>query len=215
MRKMNFLHYNKIIYRRYPITDEPTYINKYYYYYEKGTHQCYELFRSRAKITTIKSLTWHLTVIWYLNPSMNYQLFVKIAEHLCNRENNFITFTIDQGKIKKIINHVYQQDLDKPPKNKLRKIIFKDNCTLDVVEKLKIVGSIVGKARKIDDSDIYEAMLYINDNKEKITVNKLSKKLNVTTRTIYRRMTNDLNKEKTILNEALNEKIQYTKLCKI
>ena len=89
------------------------------------------------------------------------------------------------------------------------KIIFKDNCTLDVTDKLKIVGSIIGKSRKIHDSDIYDAMLYINDNNEKITTSKLSMNLKVTTRTIYRRMTEELNKEKTILNKALNEKIQY------
>lgn len=213
MRKMNFLHYNKIIYRRFPITDKPTVDNRYYYYYEDGTYECYELFRSKAKITTTRSLIWHLTVLWYLNPSVKYDLFVKISEHLCNRDNNFITFTINNNKIKEIINHVYQQDLDRPPKNRLRKIIFKDNCTLDVVEKLKIVGSIVGKTKKIDDSDLYEAMLYLNDNKQKITVNKLSEHLKVTTRTIYRRMTSELKKEKIILNEALNEKIQHTELC--
>tara|TARA_B100000902_G_scaffold167689_1_gene162381 strand:+ start:984 stop:1613 length:630 start_codon:yes stop_codon:yes gene_type:complete len=209
MRSMNYLHINKIIYRRFPITDKPSLITKDYMYYEDGTHECYELFRSKAKITTTKSLIWHLTVIWYLNQSMTYDEFKRISDHLSNRDNNFVTFTINQKQFNQIIEYVYKQDLERPPKNKLRKIIFKDNCTLDVTDKLKIVGSIIGKSRKIHDSDIYDAMLYINDNNEKITTSKLSMNLKVTTRTIYRRMTEELNKEKTILNKALNEKIQY------
>ena len=75
MRKMNYLHNNKVIYRRFPITDKPTEVTDDYMYYEDGTHECYELFRSKAKITTIKSLIWHLTVIWYLNPEVDIDGF--------------------------------------------------------------------------------------------------------------------------------------------
>ena len=32
-------------------------------YYEDGTHECYELFRSSAKITTYKIFKWHLLVL--------------------------------------------------------------------------------------------------------------------------------------------------------
>lgn len=209
MRKMNYLHTNKVIYRRFPITDKPTTVTENYMYYEKGTHQCYELFRSKAKITTVKSLIWHLTVIWYLNKDMDFDAFVKMSEHIAKRDNNFITFTINQAQLNEIIEYVYKQDLERAPKNKLRKIIFKDTCTLDVIDKLKIVGSVIGRSSKIDESDIYEAMIYINDNNQKITVKRLSDYLKVTTRTIYRRMTEELNKEKTILNKALNEKVQY------
>ncbi len=207
MRKMNYLHNNKIIYRRFPITDKPTEVTDDYMYYEDGTHECYELFRSKAKITTIKSLIWHLTVIWYLNPDIDLDSFKKIVNHLCDINNNFITFTLNQEKIGIIIDYVYRQDLERPPKNKARKIIFKDSCTLDVIQKLKIVGSIIGRSQKIDESDIYEAMVAINDNNQKITVKQLSNNLNVTQRTIYRRMTDDLKHEKNILNKLLNEKI--------
>ena len=38
------------------------------------------------------------------------------------------------------------QDLDRPPNNKLRKIVFKDFCGLDTKEKLSIVGKLVGRS---------------------------------------------------------------------
>ena len=42
----------------------------------------YELFRTRAKITTYKSLKWHLLVLWYLNPQLDQDRFEYIARHL-------------------------------------------------------------------------------------------------------------------------------------
>jgi transcriptional antiterminator len=46
-------------------------------------------------------------------------------------------------------------------------------------------------------------MLYLHDQGEKITVKKISEALNVTTRTIYRNLTDELKKEKDQLNEEL------------
>ena len=97
-------------------------------------------------------------------------------------------------------------DLEKPPKNKLRKIIFNDNCTLSLQEKLKIVGHIIGKTKKISESDIYDSMLFINESNRKITISNLSKALGCSTRTIYRTMSKNLKEEKMLLNEQ-HEKI--------
>ena len=45
------------------ISDVPTIETDQYRYYENGTHQCYHLFNSKAKITTYKSLKWHMLSI--------------------------------------------------------------------------------------------------------------------------------------------------------
>lgn len=209
---MKYIEKNKIIYRRDPVTDVPDVTTEDYMYYVDGTHQCYDLFRSKALITTHKSLVWHLTVLWYLNPELTFDQFKDLAAHIAKKENNFITFTINNKALNDVIDLVYKQDLEKPPRNKLRKIIFKDTSLLSVTDKLKVVGSLIGKSRKVDQYDIYDAMILINDKNEKITITKLSKELGVTTRTIYRNMSEHLKREKTILNNSLNEKIQCTKL---
>jgi hypothetical protein len=54
-------------------------------------------------------------------------------------------------------------DLDEPPKNKLRKVIFNDNSGLSLSEKLTIVGQLIGKTKRIHQDDIYQCMLDIND----------------------------------------------------
>ena len=69
-RKLELLNKKRVVYRREPVTDTPTFENKEYMYFEDGTHECYELFRSTAKISTYKSLKWHLIVLKYLNDDL-------------------------------------------------------------------------------------------------------------------------------------------------
>ena len=104
---------------------------------------------------------------------------------------------------------------DVPTNNKSRKVVFKEGTGLTVVEKLKIVGSLIGRNKNVTNSDIYEAMLYLSDCGVKITNKKLSLHLNVSERTIMRNMDPELKKEKTLLNKDMNEKLQRSELCSL
>lgn len=215
-RNMKHLIDNRIIYRRDPINDQPSEIYDWGSYYENGTYECYRLFNSKAKITSYKSLKWHLLTLWYLNPNLSEERFITLSKYITNKKNNFITFNVTDQTLDVIINEVYLADLERPPANRIRKIIFRDNSGLTLNEKLSIVGTIIGRNKKITEESIYEAMLQINDNNQKITIAKIAKYLNVTTRTIYRTITDDLTSEKNLLNAELkNEKIQHSKLPKI
>jgi hypothetical protein len=94
-------------------------------------------------------------------------------------------------------------DLEEPPSNRLRKIIFDPMCGLTSEEKLKIVGKLSGKAKKVDKDDLYQSMLDINDMGKKITISYLAKLLNCSSRTIHRYMCNELKREKELLNQEL------------
>ena len=206
-RRLEYLHRNRIIYRRYPIIDKPNQVFTWGDFYEKGTYECYELFRSKAKITTYRSLKWHLLVLWYLNDDMERDILQRLAKFICDKDNGFITFTIPPGLLDKIVDQVVIQDFDKPPKNKIRKVIFKDGCGLSISEKLKIVGSLIGRSRKVTKEAIYDAMCVINSNNESITIAKLAYAYDCSTRTIHRNMCNELKLEKQRLNTELHEKI--------
>lgn len=207
-RNMKYLHDNKIVYRRNPINDKPTKAYTWGMFFEEGTFECYELFRSKAKITTYKSLKWHLLVLSYLNPQLTEKKFKKIAIFIADKENGFVAFNIKRKTLKKIIHEVNTSDLEEPPKNKSRKIIFKDGCNLTPQEKLQIAGALMGRAKKIDEYDIYDAMIQVHERKKKITISAIAKQLNTSTRTIYRTMNEPLKKEKELLNLQLkNEKI--------
>ena len=204
-RNLEYLHRNKIIYRRHPILDKPNQVFDWGEFYENGTYECYELFRSKAKITTYKSLKWHLLVLWYLN-DIDTEKFIELALFISDKHNNFITFNIPPDLLDRVINDVIQYDKTKPPKNRLRKVIFKDGCGLEVSEKLSIVGSLIGRT-KIDKQLIYDGMLEMNHNDELITISKLAKFCNCSTRTIHRNMDKPLKKEKEYMNKHLHEKI--------
>lgn len=204
-RRMKYLNNSKVIYRRDPINDKPTEVYQWGCFYEEGTHEQYELFRSKAKINTFKSLKWHLYVIWYLNPQMDQDFFKKIAEFISEKSNGFVTFDISDNLLEKMLYDVSLMDLEKPPPNKLRKIVFKDSSGLSIKQKLSIVGQMIGRS-KISDTEIYDAMIMLNSENIKITVTKLASYLNCSTRTIYRNMGNELKKEKELLNQQ-NEKI--------
>ena len=202
-RNLTYLNNNRIIYRRLPTTDKPDIDTKEFMYFENGTHQCYELFRSSAKITTYKSLKWHLLTLWYLNPSLNPDKFTDLAEYICHKPNGFVTFNIKPDALDKIIYEVSMLDLDRPPKNKLRKVIFKPFSGLTKEMKLSIVGQLIGVTNKIHPDDIYAVMIDMHDNNKKITIRRISELLNVSSRTIHRHMCQELKREKELLNQQL------------
>lgn len=202
-RNMKYLNQQRIIYRREPITDIPTETYEWGSYYENGTHECYDLFRSRAKITTYKSLKWHMLVLWYLNPDLTQDDFELLCRHLTHKPNGFVTFEVSEQLLKTMIYDVSMCDLDAPPKNKLRKILFKEFCGLSLEQKLHIVGQMVGRSKSIQEDDIYQCMLDVHDLGQAITINKLSSLLKCSTRTIHRNMSIELKKEKELLNKEL------------
>ena len=202
-RKMFYLNNNNIVYRRDPINDWPTEVYEWGWFYKHGTYECYTLFRSKAQITTYKSLKWHLLVLWYLNPQLNPDKFEELAWFIAEKSNGFATFTMPELLLKTMIYEISMMDLDQPPKNKLRKVIFKDNTGLTKSEKLSIVGKLIGRGSKATPEDIYETMLLLHDDDKKITVAAIAKVLSVSTRTVYRNMTHELTKEKELLNEKV------------
>jgi len=202
-RNLNILNKRRIVYRRGPIDDIPTIEKKHYTFFEEGTYQCYTLFASKGKITTYKSLKWHLLVLWYLNPDLDPEEFMDIAEIISIKEYGFTSFTIHVDLLRKMVYEVNMLDLDEPPKNKLRKVIFKPSCGLTKEEKLSIVGKLIGRSKKFSKSDIYDIMLILHYDGLNITMARLAEGLNCTTRTIHRNMCDELKKEKELLNKQL------------
>ena len=204
-RAMKYLNDNRIVYRKYS-EDQPTKEYDWGWYYADGTHGYYSLFNSDARINTIRSLKWHLLTLWWLNPSMDKTKFDKLAMVITHKPNGFVTFSISNLMLNNIINDIYMQDLDRPPKNKLRKVVFKDNSGLSKKQKLSIVGKLIGRKSMIDEEAIYQCMLDLNHDGKKITISRIAGLLDCSSRTIHRSMNDELRKEKDLLNIE-NEKI--------
>ena len=202
-RNIKWLNDRRVNYRRDPINDKPTIETSLYKYYEDGTREAYYLFNSKAKITTYRSLKWHFYVLYYLNQDRNRGLLpTEVYEFIADKENGFVTFFISNKKLQDMIDDVFKNG-GEPPKNKLRKIIFKDFKGLTPEQKMSIVGQLIGRSKKIHEEDIYQCMLDLNDMGKKITVARIAGLLNCSARTIYRTIGNDLKQEKELLNKEL------------
>ena len=202
-RNLKYLNNNRIVYRRHPITDVPDQNNEVYMFYLNGTYECYELFRSKAKITTYKSLKWHLLVLWYLNPKLDQDEFLRLSEVICNKLNGFVSFNIHNELLRKIVYEVSMMELDEPPKNKLRKVIFKPYTRISKEEKLRIVGELIGRSKEVLPDHIYQCMIDINELGKKITISRIAGLLDCSARTIHRNMCAELKREKELLNKQL------------
>ena len=203
-RNMKWLNERRVRYRQDPINDKPTEETSLYRYYAGGTYECYHLFRSKAKITTYRSLKWHFLVLYYLNQE-NGLLPSHVYEFIADKQNGFVTFFISDKKLQEMIDDVFNTG-GEPPVNKMRKIIFKDYCGLTPNEKMSIVGRLIGRSSRVDAEAIYQAMLDISYKYENITWSKIAGLLDCSTRTVQRNLTKQLRDEKEILNME-NEKI--------
>jgi hypothetical protein len=198
---MKWLNDRRINYRCDPVNDKPTVDTALYSYYENGTYECYHLFRSKAKITTYKSLKWHMLVLYYLNQDRGL-LPTHVYEFIANKENGFVTFFISDKKLQAMIDDVFKNG-GEPPVNKIRKIIFKDYSGLTANEKMSIVGKHIGRSSRVDGEAIYQCMLDLNDMGKTITWGRIAGLLNCSTRTIQRNLNDCLRKEKAILNQEI------------
>ena len=133
---------------------------------------------------------------------MDQDMFTAIVKTICKKRYGFVTFHCSNNLINSMLYDVSMMDLEKAPPNRLRKIIFKDYTGLDMYQKLSIVGKMIGRS-KLSETEIYDTMLMLNDNKTKITVAKLASILKCSTRTVYRNMGNELKKEKELLNQQI------------
>jgi len=200
-RNIKWLNDRHVIYRRDPVSDVPTVETAHYKYYEDGTHECYHLFNSRAKITTYRSLKWHFYVLYFLNQDKSL-LPTHVYEFIADKENGFVTFFISDRKLQAMIDDVFNNG-GEPPVNKKRKILFKDYSGLTPEQKMSIVGSLIGRSTRIDGESIYQCMLDLNEYGKKITWGRVAGLLNCSTRTIQRNINDALKQEKQILNEEI------------
>ena len=202
-RNIKWLNDRRILYRQDPINDIPSIETKQYKYYANGTYECYHLFNNKAKITTYKSLKWHMLVLYYLNIDNDIEdQFYTIFRFIADKQNGFVTFFIKTKILNDMIQDVFDQGGD-PPANKVRKVVFKPYNGLTLSKKLSIVGKLIGRSSGVDKENIYQCMLDLNDNGKKITWSRVAGLLDCSSRTIYRKLCKDLKHEKIILNEEI------------
>mgnify|MGYP007012449891 FL=1 len=209
----SYFYKHRIILEEYPWSDVPDLETPDYMYFKNGTRQYIRVLNPGTKLYNTKSFYCAMGRLKYLNPNIEYDIFYRCGRILGEKQNNFAIFTLSDQTIQSICKKIFDYEDNFTPNIKQRKLIFKPGNKLTLKEKQSIIGSLCGglggkvsgqNARKVDSSDIYEAMLELNDRGEKITNAKLVEMLSVTKRTIQRNKTDELKNEILILNSNLN-----------
>jgi len=213
-RKIKWLWDKRIVTRRYP-TDKPTETFSWGWYYENGTHECYELFTTDTLIVSYKSYYWHISVIKYIN-ELSYKDFREVCLFIADIDNGFTSIDMENGRVLRMIDTIYNDDSDRYPPNKIRKVIFKVGCGLERHEKRSIVGQLIGRSNRLSSDDIYTCMQYIHQSNCRVTVSSISRDINCSRPTLYKVMDDEMREEMKRLNELLkNEELQRKELRKI
>ena len=204
----NWLHKNRIAYRCYPYSDNPTYEKEWGWFYEDGTDERFTLFNRDFKINSYKSLYWHLSVIWWINSSVvnkynpiTYEEFLAASLFICDKSNGFIAIDISSYYVEKCCISIAKAN--KKPKNKSVKFVFKEGTGLTFSDKMKIVGKYSKRQKTYTKDELKKIMKKINDSGATITNKLLSLKMNCSTKTIQRLMDKELKETKEKMNEEL------------
>ena len=213
-RKLQWLWDRRIITTRLPITDKPTETFNWGWFYEKGTYQYYSLFHSPHLIKSPNGFSWHLRVLHFLN-NFSYDELTEVGNFIANKRNGFTASYIIENIKDKIINDVYNDKSDRVPENRLRKVIFKMGCGLELHEKQIITGQLIGRSSRINNDDVIACAYLISQRSKKVTVSGISRSLGCSRTILYKLMDTDTKNQIHRLNKDLNdEKLQRKKLPK-
>ena len=127
--------------------------------------------------------------------------------------NGFVKINMDNKKVEDIIDKVHNENPDRCPPNKVRKVIFKIGCGLERHEKRSIVGQLIGRSNRLSSDDIHQSMKYIHQSNCRVTVASLSRAIECSRPTLYKVMNDEMREEMKRLNELLkDEELQRKEL---
>lgn len=211
-RRIKWLWDRRIATRQNPVTDKPSEIYNWGWFYENGTHECYELFINSNLIISYKSYLWHIAVLKHIN-QLSYDDFREVCLFIADINNGFVKINMDNKKVEDIIDKVHNENPDRCPPNKVRKVIFKIGCGLERHEKRSIVGQLIGRSNRLSSDDIHQSMKYIHQSNCRVTVASLSRAIECSRPTLYKVMNDEMREEMKRLNELLkDEELQRKEL---
>jgi hypothetical protein len=139
----------------------------------------YTLYRTKRKINSFSELEYIAEKFLYLNSDFDLDLMKSLFVKISDRDSGHIIRTYSGFRVENMVERVFNKK-KKPYCPRQRKVIFNPSKMIDKKDKLKIVGHLIGSKEKPSISEINQVIEELWLNKEKITVSKVSKKLNTT-----------------------------------
>lgn len=165
---------------------------KDYIFFPDEKTEFYSLSYYKRKIQSFQEFLYTMEVLYYLNPDIEWELFLEAALWVSDRSNGKIVRTYGTARVKEGLAKIWENPR-KPYVNQYRRVVFNPSRRISKEDKLSTVGRLCGGRKKATtEQEIYDVMEEFMAEDVKITINVLAEKMNVTRQTISKHMTKDM-----------------------
>lgn len=155
---------------------------KKYLFYPKGV-EFYSLYRTTRKINSIQEVEYVAEKFKWLNPNVDYFVFMRHIKQMTDRSNGHVIRTYSEKRIEALCEDVWNKISRKPYCRRKRKVIFNPSKMIPVEEKRKIVQQLIHPKINFKSVDIWRACGQIQG---KITMKKIGVILGCSAPTVRR-----------------------------
>jgi|TARA_B100000902_G_scaffold57801_1_gene64789 AraC-like DNA-binding protein len=180
-----------------------------YLFFPKGI-EFYSLFRTTRKINSIQEVEYVAEKLRWLNPKIEYSVFVRHMKQMTDRSNGHVIRTYSDRRIDAICEDVWEKTLTKPYCRKKRKVIFNPSKMIPIEEKRKIVQQLIHPSIRFESSDIWRACSQIQG---KLTMKKIGEVLGCSAPTVRRSFDNKMLLNLKLRNKDIKNESEFLK-CK-
>ena len=142
---------------------------KKYLFYPEGV-EFYSLYRTTRKINSIQEVEYVAEKFRWLNPNIDYSVFIRHMKEMTDRSNGHVIRTYSDRRIEAICEDIWDKTLTKPYCRRKRKVIFNPSKMISIKEKRKIVQQLIHPKISFESTDIWRACGQIQG---KITMKKI------------------------------------------
>lgn len=152
---------------------------KPYIFYPDGI-EYFSLYRTTRKVNTIQEIEYIGQKFIWLNPEVEWEVFVGHMKEMSDRSNGHVIRTYSEARIENICDQIWNRR-KKPYCHKLRKVFFNPNKMFSKEEKRKIVQELIHPKKIYENRDIIDAIACIDG---KVTMKALAEILNCSPPTV-------------------------------
>ncbi len=157
-----------------------------YIFFPEGVDY-HTLYRTKRKINTTQEIEYVAEKLLWLNPDIQYDIYLYHMKQVTDRSNGHIVRTYSENKIESICEYVWNNQ--KKPYCKKRKVIFNPAKMIPVEDKRKIVQKLIHPKIRFEPSQIWKACDKIDG---KLTMKKIAEVLGCSAPTLKKSLDNQM-----------------------
>ncbi len=156
------------------------------------------------KVGSFQELTYYSEVFLYLNPDVDYSIFLGYFNWLGSRDSGLSIRTYSKARIEHYLRQIFFTR-STPYCKRYRRVVFNPEKIISAEEKISIAAQLTKRGKIYTEIDVLSAMDMLRDRLEVITSQSISEYLYCSTSTVNRLMTNPMKSKLKEFNKMTRE----------